>query len=216
MARRIVIKGRLSGDRSKPLRLLAAMRMWKRINRPRGPQWRLWKVGDIDSSFDHRNMPWDEFRERSRTRMREAPIGTEFHARGEKDERIAMFRVIEVSIIRPIPTSGVYFIDLIAGALNAEFRGWANWGICVCKRIAGSWTYSDHSYCAAIDINHRTKMYDISRYFAHNAAKYGIAYVIYNRQKFVPGYGWSYYSGSNPHVDHVHISVRHGPDKLAC
>jgi hypothetical protein len=221
MARRYRVKNRLSGDVSRPLRYWTAMRRWRDINKPRGPQWRLWKVGDpdgpIDPDFDKRNLGWEAFMTASRNRLKTAPIGTEFHARGEQDDRIAWVRIIEVSIIRPIDTSGTAYIDLIGGALNGLFRGWENWGICVCKRVAGTWSYSDHSYCAAIDIHHtKAKMAEMANYFARNAGKYHIAYLIYARQKFVPGSGWSYYSGINPHYDHVHISVQHGPDKLAC
>jgi hypothetical protein len=33
-----------------------------------------------------------------------------------------------------------------------------------------------------------------------------IKYVIYDRQ-INSGYGWRHYYGSNPHTDHVHVSV---------
>lgn len=39
-----------------------------------------------------------------------------------------------------------------------------------------------------------------------------VAYVIYDRRIWTPGKGWQPYSGSNPHSNHVHVSLKHSKD----
>lgn len=55
-------------------------------------------------------------------------------------------RVVETQP-EPANTQGSPGVDLVVGWLNAEFHGqWEAWGIYVYKHIAGSSSWSDHSY----------------------------------------------------------------------
>jgi hypothetical protein len=52
---------------------------------------------------------------------------------------------------QPANTSGSPGVDLVVGFMNEHFE-WQSWGIYVYKHIAGSSTYSDHSY-----VNHNVR-----------------------------------------------------------
>lgn len=53
----------------------------------------------------------------------------------------------------------------------------------------------------------------MASFFVHNADALGVQYVIWYRQVWFPGRGWSYYGGAggdpaSDHTNHVHVSVR--------
>ncbi|HLU44162.1 MAG TPA: hypothetical protein VKZ67_03965 [Natronosporangium sp.] len=53
----------------------------------------------------------------------------------------------------------------------------------------------------------------LASFFVHNANALGVQYVIWYRQIWFPGSGWSYYGGSDgtpngDHTNHVHVSIR--------
>jgi hypothetical protein len=111
----------------------------------------------------------------------------------------------KVSVEPPVvQTPGTDAIDAIYGWLNGNFKGrWENWGICVCKRISGSSTWSQHAYCNAIDIGGSTGNLDAIAKAATAAAKSGnipCDQVIWK--------GWEHVHGGNvyDHYDHVHVT----------
>jgi TP901 family phage tail tape measure protein len=68
---------------------------------------------------------------------------------------------------------------------------------------------SDHAYGKALDLMGAKQ--NVADYFAFGPGRrrFNIENVIYNRRITNPGRGWKwgYYSGPNPHTDHVHIDT---------
>ena len=59
----------------------------------------------------------------------------------------------------------------------------------------------------ALDIT--TRGIDVDRLLRHTTNDSRVAYVIYNRRIYTHSRGWYRYNGSNPHTNHVHISIAH-------
>ena len=155
---------------------------------------------------------------RLRARLAKERVGEVYRVRGDASpDRPVAVRVIETAP-PPVPTPGIPAVDQFVGYLKDRWDGrWENWGICVCKHIAGTWNWSDHAYCAAIDVHGSADlMAGVAAFAASNAEKLHITYVIYNRRIWTRAEGWHYYSGSDPHTDHVHVSFEHGPNRIAC
>lgn len=83
--------------------------------------------------------------DRFTARLLTSPVGTHLQVRNKAEQGIHG-RVVETAP-DAANTSGSPGVDLLVGFLNAEFAGqWQQWGIYVYKHIAGSGTWSDHSY----------------------------------------------------------------------
>ena len=61
----------------------------------------------------------------------------------------------------------------------------------------------------ALDIT--TRGIDVDLLLKHTTNDSRVAYVIYNRRIYTHSRGWYRYTGSNPHTNHVHISIAHTP-----
>lgn len=81
------------------------------------------------------------------------------------------------------------------GALNKEFPGWTNYGICNCRYIAGTHTWSQHAYCNAVDVHFGTmsQMDEVYKYFNARRGQFAIATLLWR----VPD-----------HYDHVHADFQ--------
>src|SRR5580765_1851518 len=130
-------------------------------------------------------------------------LGEVWSTKSEKDEFTVWAR--KVHIDPPVmQTPGTDAIDKVYAWLQGNFKGrWENWGICVCKRISGSSSWSQHAYCNAIDIGGSTGNLDAIAKAATAAAKSGkipCDQVIWR--------GWEHVHGGNvyDHDDHVHIT----------
>jgi len=75
-------------------------------------------------------------------------------------------------------------------------------------RATGSVSNSDHPKGLATDVMTVLKAPAVADWAIANATRLSITYVIWNRQIWYPGKGWSRYTGPSPHTDHVHISYR--------
>ncbi len=75
-------------------------------------------------------------------------------------------------------------------------------------RAVGSVPNSDHPKGLAIDLMtlSKTKGDATVAYLIANASRLGITYIIYWRQIWHPGKGWSDYDGPSAHTNHVHVS----------
>jgi hypothetical protein len=79
-------------------------------------------------------------------------------------------------------------------------------GICSCRDIAGTSSWSQHAYCNAEDIHGSSStMQNVFDYLVANADKLSVANCIYNRRIWNKAGGNHYYDGSNPHYDHCHV-----------
>lgn len=122
-----------------------------------------------------------------------------------KDDGRFGLRVVE-TFPSPIPTTGNDRVDLGRGYWVSLKVGGESWGICSCRSIAGSSSWSQHAYCNAEDIHASASgMATIWSGFIAQAARLNVAHAIYNRRIWDPSQGTHAYGGSNPHTDHVHV-----------
>jgi hypothetical protein len=73
--------------------------------------------------------------------------------------------------------------------------------------------YPDHPSGFALDYmvyGDKAKGDAIAQYHIDNAGQLGVDYLIWYRRDWSPSAGWTGYSGSNPHTDHVHVLYLRG------
>lgn len=143
-------------------------------------------------------------------------LGEVWSVKAERDDFTVVTRKVHVDP-PSVNTPGTDAIDKIYGWLNGNFKGrWENWGICVCKHISGSTSWSQHAYCNAIDVGGSTGNLDAIAKAATAAAKDGripCDQVIWR--------GWEHVHGGSvyDHYDHVHLTgspERSGYPSAAC
>lgn len=111
------------------------------------------------------------------------------------------------------PTPGAKaLMSWFLGAYGA--RGGINLGIYNCRSVAGSSTTSLHGEGRAVDlgINPHGAAYggEVAELLRVNSAELGVQCVIWNRRIWSGSYptaGWRAYTGTNAHVDHVHVEL---------
>lgn len=141
-----------------------------------------------------------------------ADIGDFVIIRGGNKNRLLIVRKV---LLKPeiVDTDGTNPIDVMHTEVFKKWPQLVSFGICSCRDVAGSSTPSQHSFCNAEDIHGSPSlMYTLSRYLVKYAGRLDVAHVIYNRQAYTSpsiggSGGWSYYSGINPHYDHVHVDM---------
>jgi hypothetical protein len=112
--------------------------------------------------------------------------------------------------LKLIDTVGTNQVDLIYSAVTAKFQNVISWGICNCRSIAGSSSWSQHAWCHAWDIHATPAVMQAVFDFLVKEAKakrLPVAHAIYNRKIWTPSEGLHGYGGSNPHTDHVHVDA---------
>lgn len=86
-----------------------------------------------------------------------------------------------------------------------------NWGIYSCRNVVGGSSYSCHAEGRACDIGvpYRGHVGDlIAAAFADHGRRLGIQAIIWDRRIYsAKSPGGRYYTGTNPHYDHVHIEL---------
>lgn len=71
------------------------------------------------------------------------------------------------------------------------------------------WGAKGGSYGVVRALDVTTKGIDVDLLLKHTTNDSRVSYVIYNRRIYQHSNGWQPYTGSNPHTNHVHISIRH-------
>lgn len=139
-----------------------------------------------------RDKTWPEVREALERRVKDAPVGEVFYLECGK-RAIFNLRVVAVEPM-VVDTAGTPDIDRIFTEVTTRWRGKVeSWGICNCRRIAGSSVWSYHSWCQAWDIHASTSVMDeIARWLRQNAERLNILHVLWR----VPD-----------HFDHIHLDV---------
>ena len=122
--------------------------------------------------------------------LRRSDAGDVWIVEGRSDNIV--IRKVQVNLT--IDTPGVDGIDRIYTVIVRTFTGVENWGICNCRYIDGTTTWSQHAYCRAWDIHHDSVavMDDIARYLNAHKVELGIALVLWR----VDG-----------HWDHIHVDL---------
>jgi hypothetical protein len=156
-----------------------------------------------------RNEPWSpdrtlvEVHDRLPARLNDLKLGETWATKSLADDFTVWVRKVHVDP-PSIETPGTDAIDAIYGWLQGNFKGrWENWGICVCKRISGSSSWSQHAYCNAIDVGGSTGNLSAIAKAAVAAARAGkipCDQVIWQ--------GWEHLHGGRvyDHYDHVHLT----------
>lgn len=156
---------------------------------------------------------WRRFRSRLSALLKQHRLGITYVCEAHEfdpDARVGKCAV-RVSGVAPKPaeTTGNDNVDRFVGYLNAYWPGWRNGGICVVKKIAGTNTWSDHSYGGAIDVFDTAEHMEEQREFVRangvelNATYHILWDDIYKASSFVRE---SY--GGAPHY-HGHTSFEH-------
>jgi len=153
--------------------------------------------------------PWGPLKDLSEVhdslpaRLDQLHVGQVWAVKAESDDYITMTRKVDVEP-PVVQTPGTDAVDRLYTWLQDHFRGkWENWGICVCKRIEGTSTWSQHAYCNAIDVGGATGNLEAIAKAATAAAKAGhipCDQVIWQ--------GWEHVHGGTvyDHYDHVHLT----------
>jgi len=131
----------------------------------------------------------------------------------ETDHRSILVRKVRTNIQVP-DSPGNEAIDIIRWYLYRQFPQLESWGICNCRLVAGTWSWSQHAYCNAEDVHGGAEVMQKAAAFLKrkgNAGDIPLGQVIYNRRYWEPSFAdWKPYYGVNPHTDHVHFG---GPNR---
>lgn len=95
----------------------------------------------------------------------------------------------------------------VADAVGHKFNVSTVYGYAF-RNIEGTSKLSDHARGLALDFMTYTDMAKgqrVANYVLANAGALNVKYIIWNRQIWQPGRGWTRHTG-NPHLDHVHVS----------
>lgn len=93
-----------------------------------------------------------------------------------------------------------------------QFSGLGDIGAFNCRVVEGTSEYSDHSWGNAIDFTGSSNLLQTLRdYLEKNAGKLNVKYVIYNRQISTAGKNRRAYTGSDPHILHLHVDFYPSP-----
>lgn len=99
-------------------------------------------------------------------------VGMKWVIRSVKSKFTMGIKKLDLNPAAVVDTPGTFAIDVVAGTVTARFGEVQDAGICVCKRISGSSTWSQHAYCNAWDITGSTdKLDQIAAYIRNQASK---------------------------------------------
>ncbi len=106
-----------------------------------------------------------------------------------------------------IPDSpGTDPVDKFRAVVFSRWPTTESWGICNCRPIAGSNSWSQHSWCNAEDYHaDEQTMKEITALGRNNWQLYRSGYVIHDKMVSFEGDSSHVYNGVDPHYDHVHI-----------
>lgn len=195
---------------SRPLRLEGVM---ERASRE------LVSSGSKRFRMKRRGGTWGRWRDRQgmlealKRRLGRAEVGELYIVEPEGVLWELRLRVVEPS--PRIPDSpGTRPIDIVRFYTYSTFKHLESWGICSCRRIANSTTWSQHAYCNAEDFHAEWRyMADVCEWLVEaqrgrvkGVPRLPISQIIFSRRIFTPQRGWAPYSGMDPHTDHIHVS----------
>jgi len=140
--------------------------------------------------------------------MKNGPVGSYWLVDTAKDVFLQI-RIIEVDVIPD--SSGTNPIDVVRYHLYHQFPQLSSYGICSCRRVTGTTSWSQHAYCNAEDygasFSYMQKSVDwLNQNIGGRGEDLPISQLIFNRRIWEPDTGWQYYGGSDPHTGHFHIS----------
>lgn len=124
---------------------------------------------------------------------------------------------VNLGAIQPASTIGNNRVDLMHGAVWKQFPDLESWGICNCRKIAQSTSWSQHAYCNGEDLHRDVKgqsyqqsMDPIARWLYANREALSIEHIIWRRDTKCddPTYD---------HCNHIHVDMKpNGTGTPAC
>jgi hypothetical protein len=198
-----------AGKWSRQYDLEGALDRAKLSSRMRGGPFRVQERGD-DEWGPYRT-PWMDMEKRLRPRLKRADIGDYFYI-DNKSPRHVHIRVVGKRFNIP-DTTGTSAIDETRYYLYRAFPRLESWGICNCRRVSGSDTWSQHAYCNGEDSHagfitmQKAALWlpDAARGNVEEVPKLPVSQVFFNRTFWSPQTGKrsGYQYG---HTDHIHFS----------
>lgn len=202
---RHVVKRSTAKEWGKPLSTPAALLKIKQNATTLGGPYR---IKERDGQFGPARTR-EEMLERVDKRLRAEDVGLWLVV---DTDSVAHIWVRTVQVRVPVPDSpGNAAIDVMRYHTYKQFPALYSLGICSCRRVAGSKTWSQHSYCNAEDFGGGfAVMAAAADWLVDNSGSRGlrlpVAQVIFNRRVWEPSSGWRYYGGSDPHTSHIHVT----------
>lgn len=197
----------VQGERnwSKSLDLAPSINLIAKMAAKLGPPYR---VSDDGHDFGpKRTLP--EAKNILTTRMEASKVGDKYFLSAADAKKVFVIRKVETNL-KLINTVGTNQIDLIYSAVTEKFAGLVNWGICNCRSISGTSTWSQHAWCHAWDIHGTSNQMKAVFDFLVEEGRSGrlpVAHAIYDYRIWSPSEGIHGYGGTNPHTDHLHVDA---------
>lgn len=193
------------GKPSKPVSLRTVMAVGaKRLVVGRG-QWAIKKDDDELGRYRQRR----ETLRRFRAVVFNGSVGSVY--RIVADERGPVFKCREIKhAVHVYNTNGNRKADVYWSNAKDDWGNVQFLGAYVCKRIVGSFIYSQHSYGNAVDIGASTmaRLEDIARWAVAHSAEFDIQHVIVADRIWDRGGTWHHYTGEY----HYHVHVDFDPN----
>ena len=187
-----------------------AIDRWERFTKQAGGPYRFGIVNDDYEDF-HGWGPerrYIEARHRLPGRLDDLHIGDLLLTDTARGPHIAIRKVPAKT--RVPDSSGTEQIDKIRVELFRMFSSLESWGICNCRPVAGSSTWSQHAWCNAEDVHGSFIAMGAAADWLVRSGKtrqLPVGQVIFNRRVWEYGDSESRpYTGLNPHLDHIHYT----------
>ncbi len=136
-------------------------------------------------------------------RLSSAAVDRIWLARAVKDNYTEKAKKVDLNPAKVIDTEGTQAIDIIVGTAATRYPSVLNYGIAACKRIAGSYSWSQHAYNNGVDFGGSTALLnDVANYLNMLRIKHYVpaAEILWQGRNLVNGHFVS------DHFDHVHVS----------
>jgi hypothetical protein len=141
---------------------------------------------------------------RVRIRLDDGKVGDMVLLDTSTPDVVLRIRVVETEVLAAPPSVGTAPLRNFHQAVFGQFKELESWGICNCRFIAGTNTWSQHAYCNAEDLNGPSMAYmdNVHKWIMQNKDKYNIHYVAWRVAD---------------HYDHIHVDFDPwGQGKPAC
>ncbi len=97
---------------------------------------------------------------RYKDKLQNASVGAAWSIRSEKSGLVLTTKKKDLNPAVVLDTPGTRAVDIIVGTVVKKFPDIKNLGICNCRYIAGTTTWSQHAWCNAVDFGGPTELLD--------------------------------------------------------
>lgn len=207
-----LVRGTKEGSWEDPrMTLTLTLRRVKQLLTGRGESFVLRrKGGEVSAPRDLKGTA-----ERLKALLAKSAVGEAYILRGRLNTDPVQVKVID---LWPPPATNVcgtpptrQYVALV----RAKFPKARFAGTCVCKKVSGTSTWSDHAYGAAVDyFESWPVMWEMFHWTAAEGIPLQVKYALLGDQAWSPIAG--FHKSSGEYHAHLHVSFIHGPDRIAC